>query len=69
MILCKEEIHDLYRSHGDVRIPKYRKLQWAGNGASMGQNLYSILVEKPSRKWPLGRLRRWEDDIMTDLRK
>jgi hypothetical protein len=34
------------------------------------KRIYSILVEKSERKWPLGRSRhRWEDNIKMDLQE
>jgi hypothetical protein len=44
---------------------KRRRKKWAGHVARMKKrmNKYRILVEKPGRKRPLGRLgRSWEDD-------
>ena len=35
-----------------------------------GKGVHKVLVRKPDRKRPLGRLRRrWEDNIKTDLRE
>ena len=45
-------------------------MRWVGHVACMGERsgVYRILVEKPERKRPLGRLRRrWEDNIKMDL--
>jgi hypothetical protein len=45
---------------------KTRRMRWAGHVARMGakRNAYSILVEKPEKKRPLGKpRRRWVDKI------
>jgi len=45
-------------------------MRWVGHVACMGERsgVYRILVEKPERKRPLGRLRhRWEDNIILDV--
>jgi hypothetical protein len=47
-------------------------MRWAGNVASMGEkrHAYGVLVGKPEGRRPLGRpRRRWEDDIIKDLRE
>jgi hypothetical protein len=52
-----------------IRIIKSR-MRWAGHVARMGEkrNVYRILVGKPDRMRPLGRLRhRWMDNIKMDL--
>jgi len=51
---------------------KSRRMRWAGHVARMEERrgVYSILVEKPEGKRPLGRpRRRWEDNIKTDLQE
>jgi hypothetical protein len=51
---------------------KSRRMGWAGNVASIGEKryAYTILVEKPEGKRPLGRQRRrWVDNIKMDLRE
>jgi hypothetical protein len=51
---------------------KSRMMRWAGYVARMGEkrNAYRILVGKPERKRPLGRLRcGWVDDNKIDLRE
>ena len=51
---------------------KSRRLRWAGHVARMEQsrNAYRVLVGKPERKRPLGRLRlKWDDNIEMDLRE
>jgi hypothetical protein len=50
---------------------KSTRKRWAGHVTRMGKkrNAYRILVGKPERKRPLGRLRyRWVDDIKMNLR-
>jgi hypothetical protein len=45
-------------------------MRWAGHVAQMGEEkgVYRVLVGKPEKKRPLGRLRcRWEDNIRMDL--
>jgi len=47
-------------------------MRWAGHVARMGERrgVYSVLVEKPKEKRPLGRpRRRWEDNIKMDLQE
>jgi hypothetical protein len=51
---------------------KSRRLRWTGNVALMGEkrNVYRIIVGKPERKRPLGRLRhRWVDNIESNFRE
>ena len=50
---------------------KSRRIRWAGNVARIGEGrgVYRVLVRKPERKRPLGRLRRRWVDIRTDLRE
>ena len=46
--------------------------EWAGPVARMGEDrgVYTVLVEKPEGKTPLGRpRRRWVDNIKTDLQE
>jgi hypothetical protein len=65
-----EELHNLYSSPDIIRQIKSRRTRWAGHVAHMGEErkLYKVLVAKPERKRPLGRLRpRWEDVIRMDL--
>ena len=48
------------------------RVRWAGHVACVGirRGVYRVLVGKPERKRPLGRLRRrWEDNIKTDLQE
>jgi hypothetical protein len=47
-------------------------MRWAGHVARVGEGrgVYRVLVGRPERKRPLGRLRyRWEDNIKIDLRE
>ena len=70
--LHNEELNDLYSSPNIVRVIKYRKMRWAGHVARMGERrgVYTVVVEKPEGKRPLGRLRlRWEDNIKMDLQQ
>jgi hypothetical protein len=56
----------LYSSPSIIR----RRMRWAGHVARLGEkrNAYRILVGKPERKRPLGRLRRrWVYNIRMDL--
>jgi hypothetical protein len=55
-----------------IRQVKSRRMRLAWHVACMGEErkVYKVLVEKPERKSPLGRLRcRWEDEIRMDLGK
>jgi hypothetical protein len=63
--LHNEELHNLYSSPNIIRMITSRRMRWAGHVARMGKrNAYRILVRKPERKRPLGRLRcRWMDNI------
>jgi hypothetical protein len=70
--LHNDEIHSLYSSPNIVRVPKTRKLRWAGHVARMweGRGVYRIFVGKPEGKRPLERpRRRWHDNIKMDLRE
>jgi hypothetical protein len=57
--LHNEELHNLYSSPNIIRVLKSRRMRWAGRVARMGEkrNVYRLLVGKPKRKRPLGRLR------------
>jgi hypothetical protein len=51
---------------------KSRRMRWAWHVAGIGEtrNIYTILMEKPEGKRPLGRpRRRWVDNIKIDLRE
>jgi hypothetical protein len=70
--LHNDELHDLYSSPNIVRVIKSRRMRLAGRVARMeeGRGVYSVLVERPEGKRPLGRpRRRWEDNIKMDLRE
>jgi hypothetical protein len=70
--LHEEELHNLYSSPSAIRLTKSSTMRWAGHAAQMGvkRNAYTILVEKPEGKRPLGRPRhRWVDNIKMDLKE
>jgi hypothetical protein len=70
--LHNEELNGLYSSPGIVRVIKARRKRWAGHVARMVEVrcAYNILVGRPEGRRPLGRpRRRWEDNIMMDLRE
>jgi hypothetical protein len=53
-----------------IRIIKSRRMKWAAHVARMGENrnAYTLLVEEPEGKRPLGRpRRRWVNNIRMDL--
>jgi hypothetical protein len=53
-------------------VIKSRRMRWPGHLAHMGEGrgVYRILVRRPEGKIPLERpRRRWDDNIMTDLRE
>ena len=59
----------MYFSPNIVRVIKSRRMRWAGHVARMGEvrYVYSVSVDKPEGKRPLGRPRlRWEDNIKMD---
>jgi hypothetical protein len=66
-----EELHNLYSSPSIIRMIKSRRMRWPGHVAEMGEktNGYEILLGKPEGKRPLGRRRRWKDNIKTDLKR
>ena len=54
-----------------MRVIKSRRMRWAGHVARMGEGrgVYRVLVGKPEGRRQLGKpRRRWEDNIMMDLR-
>ncbi|KAJ4452333.1 hypothetical protein ANN_03858 [Periplaneta americana] len=70
--LHNAELQALYTSPDIIRNIKSRRLRWAGHVARMGEsrNAYRVLVGRPERKRPLGRLRRrWENNIKINLRE
>ena len=70
--LHNEELRDLYSLPNIVQVLKSRRMSWAGHVARMGEGrvVHRVLVGKPERKRPLGRLRRrWEDNIKMDLQE
>jgi hypothetical protein len=71
-MLHNEDLHNMYQSSNIVRQIKPRRMKWAGQMTSMGEDRKAcrILVEKPEGKRPLERpRRRWHDGIKIDLRK
>jgi hypothetical protein len=70
--LHNDELHSLYSSPNIVRVIKSRRMRWAEHVALMGdgRGICRVLVGRPEGKRPLGRpRRRWEDNIMLDLRE
>jgi hypothetical protein len=68
--LLNEELHGLYSSPSIVKVPKERRMRWAGHVARMGEvrGAYNILVVRPEGRRQLERpRRRWEDNIKTDI--
>jgi hypothetical protein len=64
--LQKEELNNLYYLPNIFRVIKSRIMRWAGHVARMGKirSVCRVLVGKPERNRPLGRLRRrWEYNI------
>jgi hypothetical protein len=55
-----EGLHNLYSNPVIIRQIKSSRMRWAGHVARMGEEkkLYRVLVGKPERKRPLGRVRR-----------
>ena len=65
----KVDVQGNTRVWGSV-LDKSREIRWMGNAARMGErrDVYRVLVRKPGRKKPLGKLRRrWEDNINVDV--
>jgi len=63
-------VNEPYSSPNIVRVIKLRRMRWAWHVARMGKvrGVYSVLVEKPEGRRPLGRpRRRWEDNIKMDV--
>jgi len=69
--LHNEELRDHYSLPNIVRVVNSRKIRWAGQVVPMGERrgVHRVLVGKPQGKRPLGRPRRWEDNIKMDLRE
>jgi hypothetical protein len=68
--LHNEELHTLYSSPSIIRIIKWSRMRWAGNGdrTEEKRNVYRLLVGKPEGERPLGRpRRRWINNIKMDL--
>jgi hypothetical protein len=68
--LHNEELNDLYSSTSIVRVIKSRRMRWVWHVAHMRESrgVYSVSVDKPEGKKPLGRPRhRWENNIKMDL--
>jgi hypothetical protein len=63
--LHNEELHNLYSYPDIIRQIKSRRMGWAEHVACMGEGrrVYKVLVGKPGRKRPLGRLWcRWDQN-------
>jgi hypothetical protein len=58
--LHNEELNDLYSLPNIIRAIKSRGIRWTRHVARMeeGRGVYRVLVRKPARKRPPGRLRR-----------
>jgi hypothetical protein len=57
--LHNEELNDLYSPPNIIRVIKSRRMRWAGHVARTGESkgVYRVLVGKPEKKRPLGRLK------------
>jgi hypothetical protein len=60
LLVCNEQLIDLYSSPNIFRVKKYRRMRWAGHVARMGERrgVYRVLLGKPKGKRPLWRARR-----------
>ena len=68
--LHNEELHVVYSSPNVFRVIKSRKMKWAVHVACIVVRIdaYRVLLGKPERRRPLGRLRlRWEVNIKLGL--
>ena len=56
--LHNEKLNDLYSSSNIVWVIKSRSIRWARHVVCMGERggIYRVLMEKPERKMPLGRI-------------
>ena len=67
--LHSEELQDLYSSPNTIWMLKSRRMRWEWHKAYRAERSggYRVLVRKPERKRPLGRIRhRWEENIKRD---
>ena len=65
------KVNNLYCTPNIIRVIKSRRIRWAGHVARMGEtrSAYSVLVEKPEGKRPLGKPRcGWEGNIKMNFR-
>jgi hypothetical protein len=70
--LHNEEINDLYCSPNIFLVIKSRRMRRAEHVARMEErrDVYRVLVGKPRKKRPFGKLRRrWEDNIKKDIQE
>jgi hypothetical protein len=66
--LHNEELRDLYSSPSIIRIIKSRRMRWAGHVARMGRRgTHNVIRGNPEGKRPIGRRRRWVDNVRIDL--
>jgi len=68
-----EELNDMYEysSPNFVRVIKSRRMRWAGHVARMGERrgVYRVWVGRSEGKRPLGRPKRYRDDIKMYLQE
>ena len=67
-----DELNVLYSSLNILQVIKSRRMRWLGHVERMGEGTgtYRVLMRKPGRNRPLGKLmRRWEDNIKMDLQE
>jgi hypothetical protein len=67
--LHNEELRDLYSSPSIIIIIKLRRIRWEGHVTRTGEKrtAYRLLVGMSEGRRPLGRPRRWVDNIKIDL--